>query len=129
MAVEHRQKCSQARRSQLGVSERRVGLNNMGLAELMVKLEIRYGSDESVAFIDKLYGFLARSIYETSVELAQEKGAFPQFKAEPFLQSGYMQSMPKDIQDKVRKHGIRNVTLTTQAPTGTTGTMVNTSTG
>ncbi|MEP6989233.1 MAG: ribonucleoside-diphosphate reductase, adenosylcobalamin-dependent, partial [Chloroflexota bacterium] len=92
-------------------------------------LEIRYGSDESVAFIDKLYGFLARSIYETSVELAQEKGAFPQFKAEPFLKSGYMQSMPKDIQDKVRKHGIRNVTLTTQAPTGTTGTMVNTSTG
>ncbi len=111
------------------LSERRVGLNNMGLAELMVKLEIRYGSDESVAFIDKLYGFLARSIYETSVELAQEKGAFPQFQAEPFLKSGYMQSMPKDIQDKVRKHGIRNVTLTTQAPTGTTGTMVNTSTG
>jgi len=111
------------------LSERRVGLNNMGLAELMVKLEIRYGSDESVAFIDKLYGFLARAIYETSVELAQEKGAFPQFKADQFLKSGYMQSMPKDIQDKVRKHGIRNVTLTTQAPTGTTGTMVNTSTG
>ena len=111
------------------LSERRVGLNNMGLAELMVKLEIRYGSDESVAFIDKLYGFLARSIYETSVELAQEKGAFPQFKADQFLKSGYMQSMPKDIQEKVRKHGIRNVTLTTQAPTGTTGTMVNTSTG
>ncbi len=111
------------------LSERRVGLNNMGLAELMVKLEIRYGSEESVAFIDKLYGFLARSIYETSIELAQEKGAFPQFKADQFLKSGYMQSMPKDIQDKVRKHGIRNVTLTTQAPTGTTGTMVNTSTG
>ncbi|MCA0455762.1 MAG: hypothetical protein LCI00_17430 [Chloroflexi bacterium] len=111
------------------LSERRVGLNNMGLAELMVKLGVRYGSDESVAFIDKLYGFLARAIYETSVELAQEKGAFPQFKADEFLKSGYMQSMPKDIQDKVRKHGIRNVTLTTQAPTGTTGTMVNTSTG
>ncbi|MEZ4670443.1 MAG: LAGLIDADG family homing endonuclease [Anaerolineae bacterium] len=111
------------------LSERRVGLNNMGLAELMIKLGIRYGSDESVAFIDKLYGFMARAIYETSVELAQEKGAFPKFEADKFLQSGFMQSMPNDIQDKVRKHGIRNVTLTTQAPTGTTGTMVNTSTG
>jgi len=40
-----------------------------------------------------------------------------------------MESMPDDIREKVRKHGIRNVTLTTQAPTGTTGTMVNTSTG
>ncbi len=115
------------RRQQL--SERRVGLNNMGLAELLIKLGIRYGSDESVAFIDKLYGFLARAIYETSIELAREKGPFPKFDAEKFLQSGYMQSMPEDIREKVRKYGIRNVTLTTQAPTGTTGTMVNTSTG
>jgi ribonucleoside-diphosphate reductase alpha chain len=115
------------KQQQLG--ERRVGLNNMGLAELMIKLGVRYGSDESVVFIDKLYGFLARAIYETSVELAQEKGAFPKFEADKFLQSGYMQSMPEDIREKVREHGIRNVTLTTQAPTGTTGTMVNTSTG
>ncbi len=114
-------------KQQLG--ERRVGLNNMGLAELMIKLGIRYGSDESVAFIDKLYGFLARVVYETSIDLAREKGVFPQFKAEKFVQSGFMESMPDDIREQVRQHGIRNVTLLTQAPTGTTGTMVNTSTG
>jgi len=114
---------------QLG--ERRVGLNNMGLAELMIKLGIRYGSDESVAFIDKLYGFLARAIYETSIELAEEKGAFPKFEADKFLQSGFMQSMPEDIRQKVREHGIRNVTLTTQAPTGCVApdTLVSTATG
>ncbi|MBZ0281988.1 MAG: adenosylcobalamin-dependent ribonucleoside-diphosphate reductase [Anaerolineae bacterium] len=117
----------QNEKQQLG--ERRVGLNNMGLAELMINLGIRYGSDESVAFIDKLYGFLARAIYETSIELAAEKGAFPMFEAEKFLQSGFMQSMPEDIREKVSQTGIRNVTLLTQAPTGTTGTMVNTSTG
>jgi ribonucleoside-diphosphate reductase alpha chain len=111
------------------LSERRVGLNNMGLAELMIRLGIRYGSDESVAFIDKLYGFLARAIYETSIELAQEKGKFPKCEPEKFVESGFMQSMPEDIREKVRKYGVRNVTLTTQAPTGTTGTMVNTSTG
>lgn len=111
------------------MSERRVGLNNMGLAELLIRLGIRYGSDESVKFIDKLYAFLARIVYETSVEMAQEKGAFAKFDARKFVQSGFMQSMPKDIRDKVKKHGIRNVTLLTQAPTGTTGTMVNTSTG
>lgn len=115
--------------SQQQLGERRVGLNNMGLAELMIRLGIRYGSDESVAFIDKLYSFLARAIYETSIELAAEKGPFPRFDAEQFLQSGYMETMPEDIRENVRKHGIRNVTLTTQAPTGTTGTMVNTSTG
>ena len=61
-------------KQQLG--ERRVGLNNMGLAELMIRLGIRYGSDDSVQFIDKLYAFIARASYETSIELAQEKGAF-----------------------------------------------------
>ena len=111
------------------LSERRVGLNNMGLAELMIRLGIRYGSEESVQFIDKLYGFLARAIYETSIELAREKGPFPKFDAEKFLNSGFMRTMPEDIREKVRQYGIRNVTLTTQAPTGTTGTMVNTSTG
>ena len=111
------------------MSERRVGLNNMGLAELMIRLGIRYGSDESVQFIDKLYSFLASVVYETSIELAQEKGMFPRCEPEKFVQSGFMQSMPEDIRQKVLKHGIRNVTLLTQAPTGTTGSMVNTSTG
>src|SRR5690554_6557263 len=101
----------------------------MGLAELLIRLGIRYGSPESVEFIDKLYSFMARAAYETSIELAQEKGPFPNFDGERFVQSGFMQNMPEDIREKVRTHGIRNVTLLTQAPTGTTGTMVNTSTG
>ncbi|MCA9906706.1 MAG: hypothetical protein KC547_22780, partial [Anaerolineae bacterium] len=109
--------------------ERRVGLNNMGLAELLIRLEIRYGSPESIELIDKLYSFITRAAYETSIELAKEKGAFPQFKGDAFVQSGFMQSMPEDIRARAAKLGIRNVTLLTQAPTGTTGTMVNTSTG
>lgn len=111
------------------LSERRVGLNTMGIAELMIRLRIRYGSDESIAFIDRLYQFLATEVYQTSIDLAREKGAFPQFDAEQFLQSGFMQSMPEAIREGVRTHGIRNVTLMTQAPNGTIGTMVNTSTG
>ncbi|MBW4436597.1 MAG: adenosylcobalamin-dependent ribonucleoside-diphosphate reductase [Pleurocapsa minor GSE-CHR-MK-17-07R] len=114
-------------RQQLG--ERRVGLNNMGLAELMIRLGVRYGSDESVALIDRIYSLIARASYETSAELAAEKGAFPYFDAEKFLQSGFMQSMSEEVRGLVREKGIRNVTLLTQAPNGTIGTMVNTSTG
>ncbi|MEL6525848.1 MAG: adenosylcobalamin-dependent ribonucleoside-diphosphate reductase, partial [Chloroflexota bacterium] len=111
------------------LNERRVGLGTMGIAELMLDCGIRYGSDESVDFIDKVYGAITTAAYETSVELAKEKGAFPMFDAEKYLESGFMQSMPEHVRDAVREHGIRNVTLLTQAPTGTTGTMVNTSTG
>ncbi len=115
------------RRVQL--SERRVGLGTMGIAELMLRLGVRYGSDESVAVIDEIYRAIALAAYETSSDLALEKGAFPMFDAEKFLESGFMQAMPAGARDKIRRDGIRNVTLLTQAPTGTTGTMVNTSTG
>ncbi len=111
------------------MSERRVGLGTMGIAELMLKLGVRYGSDESVELIDEIYRAIAVTAYETSSDLAREKAAFPMFDAEKFLESGFMQGMPADLRDKIRRDGIRNVTLLTQAPTGTTGTMVNTSTG
>jgi ribonucleoside-diphosphate reductase alpha chain len=82
-----------------------------------------------VEFIDKVYKFIAIEAYKTSAELGSEKGPFLKFDAEKFLESGFMQGMPDEIHDLIREKGIRNVTLLTQAPTGTTGTMVNTSTG
>ncbi|RUS43934.1 adenosylcobalamin-dependent ribonucleoside-diphosphate reductase [Cohnella sp. AR92] len=112
--------------------ERRVGLGTMGLAELMIRLEVRYGSPESLEFLDKLYGFMAREAYLASTEIAAEKGSFEAFDAEPFLQSGFMKNMHEvypEVTESVRKNGMRNVTVITQAPTGSTGTMVGTSTG
>ncbi len=110
-------------------SERRIGLGTMGLAEMLIRLKLAYGSDESLEFLDKLFKFICVEAYRESAELAAEKGSFPLFEAEKFLQSGFMKQMPEEIRELVRKKGIRNVTLLTQAPTGTTGTMVGTSTG
>ncbi|WP_442951524.1 LAGLIDADG family homing endonuclease [Paenibacillus sp. GYB004] len=113
-------------------SERRVGLGTMGLAELMIKLKIRYGSPESLVFLDKLYGFMAKEAYLSSSEIAGEKGSFTAFDGEKFLQSGFMKQMTKtfpEVGKAIRSQGMRNVTVITQAPTGSTGTMVGTSTG
>ncbi|WP_245948141.1 adenosylcobalamin-dependent ribonucleoside-diphosphate reductase [Paenibacillus sambharensis] len=112
--------------------ERRVGLGSMGLAELMIKLNIRYGSPESLEFLDKLYGFMARESYLASTEIAAEKGSFQEFIADKFLQSGFMKQMAEtypEVAEAVTTRGMRNVTVLTQAPTGSTGTMVGTSTG
>jgi len=114
-------------KQQLG--ERRVGMGTMGLADMLIRLKIRYGSPEAVDFLDELYKFIAVEAYLASADYAAEKGSFPQFDAEKFLQSGFMQGMPDHVREAIRAKGIRNVTLLTQAPTGTTGTMVNTSTG
>ncbi|MEW9700353.1 adenosylcobalamin-dependent ribonucleoside-diphosphate reductase [Paenibacillus sp. SI8] len=112
--------------------ERRVGLGSMGLAELMIKLKIRYGSPESLVFLDNIYGFMAREAYLASAEIAGEKGSFKEFIADKFLESGFMKNMTKvfpEVGAAIQANGMRNVTVITQAPTGSTGTMVGTSTG
>ncbi|ACV58898.1 adenosylcobalamin-dependent ribonucleoside-diphosphate reductase [Alicyclobacillus acidocaldarius] len=114
------------------MSERRVGLGIMGLHDLMLYCGIRYGSEESVKLIDVLMGLMAEWAYLESVELAKEYGPFPKFDAEKFLQSGFMRHMAAErphVVEAIRKHGVRNVTTMTIAPTGTTGTMVGCSTG
>lgn len=112
--------------------ERRIGLGSMGLAELMIKLKVRYGSPESLVFLDKLYGFIAKAAYLASAEIAAEKGSFTAFDRELYLQSGFMKNIIAEfpeVQAAIEATGMRNVTVITQAPTGSTGTMVGTSTG
>ena len=101
----------------------------MGLAEMMIHLKIRYGSPESLEFLDKLYAFIARESYLASSEIAAEKGSFPAFIADKFLESGFMKQFDDELRETIRENGMRNVTVLTQAPTGSTGTMVGTSTG
>ena len=109
--------------------ERRIGLGTMGLAELLIRLGLRYGSEESLSFLDRLYRTIAVEAYHATAELAAEKGSFPAFEADGYLDSGFMRGMPEEVRAAIRTCGARNVTLLTQAPTGTTGTMVDTSTG
>ena len=113
--------------------ERRIGLGEMGLAEMLIRLGLRYGSPEAIEFTDHLHRFMAGVGYHASVDLAAEKGPFPWFDAEGFLSSGHMREniLPAfpELEERIRKYGIRNVTIFTIAPTGSTGTMTGTSTG
>ena len=111
------------------LSERRIGLGTMGLAEMMIRLKIRYAGKESDKFLDKLFKFIAVEAYLASSDYAAEKGVFPEFNADKYLKSGFMKGMPETVHNAIKEKGMRNVTLLTQAPTGTTGTMVGTSTG
>ena len=112
---------------QLG--ERRIGLGTMGFAELLIKLGVRYGSDESVELAEKIQKMIAYTAYEESSDLALEKGSFPEFDAKRFLASGFCQLLPDHLRAKIREDGMRNVACLTAAPTGTVGTLMSTSTG
>ena len=90
-----------------------------GLADALLMVGLRYGSDEAVTQTEDWLHQIARAAYLASVQLAKEKGAFPLFEAEPFLASGAMEKMDSDVRDAIRKDGIRNALLTSIAPTGT----------
>ena len=109
--------------------ERRIGLNTMGLAELLIKCGIRYGSEKSLKKIDDIYEVITTAAYKASIELAKERGAFPACDRDHLLDSGFIKTLPTYIRDGIYNFGLRNVTLLTQAPNGTIGTMVGTSTG
>ena len=100
-------------------AKRRIGLGVTGLADALLMLGLRYGSDEAARQTERWLHAIARAAYLASVDLAKEKGAFPLFDAEKYLASGTMQAMDDDVRDAIRKHGIRNALLTSIAPTGT----------
>lgn len=112
------------------LGERRVGLGIMGLHDLLIWAKKRYGSQDSLETIDKVFKCIAESAYRTSIELAKEKGSFPFLTDnKKFIETGYMRKMSEDIRQDILKYGIRNSHLLTIAPTGSTGTMVGVSTG
>jgi len=100
-------------------AKRRIGLGVTGLADALLMVGLRYGSDAAVAATEKWMHAIARAAYLASVGLAKEKGAFPLFDAEKFLAGATMRAMPQDVRDAVAEHGIRNALLTSIAPTGT----------
>ena len=100
-------------------AKRRIGLGVTGLADALLMVGLRYGSDEAAAQTESWLRAIARAAYLASVDLAKEKGAFPLFDAEEYLNSGTMLAMDDDVRDAVREHGIRNALLTSIAPTGT----------
>lgn len=121
------------------LGERRIGLGVMGLADLLIYTENIYGSAEGNQIVNDVFETMAVTAYETSIELAKEKGSFPflvgatdeetQALRQRFVETGYMQKMPVHIREGVLEHGIRNSHLLTVAPTGSTGTMVGVATG
>ena len=100
-------------------NKRRIGLGVTGLADALLMVGKRYGSDEAAALTSHWLKAIARASYLASADLAKEKGAFPLFDAEAFLASGAMQAMDDDVREAIRENGIRNALLTSIAPTGT----------
>ncbi len=118
-------------RAQRRASERsrRVGLGVMGVADALAMLGVRYGSEESVRWVEDCLRRVRDAAYAASVELAREKGPFPVFDARNHERSPFIQRLPHHLRRSVRRWGLRNAALLAIAPTGSISLLAGASSG
>jgi len=108
---------------------RRTGLGTHGLADALACLNLAYDSDEALVIIEQIYRTIRDAAYEESVYLAQERGAFPAFDWNVEEGNDFIQRLPPHLQELIAKHGRRNISILTNAPTGSVSIMSQTSSG
>ncbi|MEM1422152.1 MAG: adenosylcobalamin-dependent ribonucleoside-diphosphate reductase, partial [Pseudomonadota bacterium] len=97
-------------------AKRRIGLGVTGLADALLMMGLRYGSDEAVEQTKAWMAAVERAAYLGSVELAKEKGAFPLFDKDRYLAGEHVSELDDDVRAAIAEHGIRNALLTSIAP-------------
>jgi len=99
---------------------RRIGLGFTALADAFAMLGLRYGDVDSIAMAERITRTLRDASYSASSDLAKEKGSFPAFDADKFLEAAFVKTLSPEVREKIRAQGMRNIQLNTVAPTGTT---------
>ena len=108
---------------------RRTGLGTHGLADAIACLNLAYDSDEALVVIEQIYQTLRNAAYEESIYLAQERGQFPAFDWSVEENNEFIQRLPEALRKLIAKHGRRNISILTNAPTGSVSIMSQTSSG
>jgi ribonucleoside-diphosphate reductase alpha chain len=100
--------------------DRRIGLNVLaGIGSALAMLKVEYGSKLSIDIVSEIQKAGTIIAYDESCNLAIEKGSFESFDAELFCAANFIKKLPQELQDKIRKTGIRNCSLMTIPPVGT----------
>lgn len=108
---------------------RQIGLGIFGLADLLIKLGIKYGSPEAIDLCDMIGHTMADMAIKTSAVLAKEYGVYPKYKPEVEQSAFYSKNALGETKELVESFGLRNSQLLTIAPTGSLSTMLGVSGG
>jgi ribonucleoside-diphosphate reductase alpha chain len=109
---------------------RRIGLGVMGLADALLALGLTYGSEGAVEFTDRVFSTMKTAAIRRSCVLAQQKGKAPAWDLKQTYQRPYFDSIAgTPLGTQVKKYGLRNMFLLTQAPTGTTSILAGVNSG
>jgi len=111
------------------VDGRRTGLGTHGLADALACLGMPYDSADALVTIDKIYNTLKEAAYTESVWLARERGSFPVFDWNLEKDNAFIKSLSPSLQNAIKTFGRRNISILTNAPTGSVSIMSQTSSG
>jgi len=111
------------------INGRRCGLGTHGLADCLAQLCLRYDSSAAIQIVDKIYETFRNTAYDESIEMAIEYGPFPVYDYEKEKNCEYIKRLPDALRKKMKKHGRRNISLLTMAPTGTISILSQCSSG
>lgn len=110
-------------------SLRKIGLGFVGLAEACIKSGVVYGSDNGKLLTERLLKLFRDTAYRASISLSKELGSFSKFNLQGYNLSKFVKDLPFDIHNEIAQHGIRNSTILSCQPTGTTSILAGTSSG
>ncbi|HUP00882.1 MAG TPA: hypothetical protein VM737_05095, partial [Gemmatimonadota bacterium] len=110
-------------------ADRRVGLGITGLADALVRMGIQYDTEKALETVDRIMETICRAGYQTSIDLAREKGAFPLYSWDGVSQSKFIQNLPVDLREQIEQFGMRNSTVLTVPPVGTGSIVAQSSSG
>lgn len=110
---------------QVAHNTRRMGLGFTGLADALIMLGMRYGSAASLQLAQKIMQTIANATWQTSIDLAKERGSFPLLNKKLYLQGEYVRHLPAEIRQQISRYGMRNSHHNAIAPAGTISLLAN----
>lgn len=109
---------------------RQIGLGIMGLADMLIKMGVKYGSSESISLVHQTGRIMVNEALRQSALMAKVDGPFPRFNLDAVLQSPFLkENADDDVLELIKEHGLRNSQLLTIPPTGSISTLVGCSNG
>ncbi|MEE9213591.1 MAG: adenosylcobalamin-dependent ribonucleoside-diphosphate reductase [Thermodesulfobacteriota bacterium] len=108
---------------------RRIGVGFTGFGDMLVKLNLKYDTQEAIEFADSMFKHIKNTVYEASADLAFEKGTFQGFELETHLNRPFLNSIDERATEKIKRHGLRNACILTVPPVGSGSVLAGTSSG
>jgi len=112
-----------------GDRSRRIGLGVTGLHYFLIKAGYKYGSENCLEFLERLFGTIRNEAYKASSDLGNEKGSFAAYSWDKLKNEKFFQTLPSRIRNEIKTKGLRNAVILTVAPTGTISMVLGVSTG